>query len=82
MKKGIATNVSLNQFVNLQGSFFSFSLSLSYSFFLLPFFLSFLSFFLELPQWHMEVPRLWVESELQLRPTPQPQHRDSSRICN
>ena len=38
--------------------------------------------------WHMEVPRLGVELELQLpayslQPTPQPQQRgDPSRVCN
>ena len=29
--------------------------------------------FLGLHLWHMEAPTLWVESELQLEPTPQPQ---------
>ena len=32
-------------------------------------------FFLGLHPRHMEIPRLGVESELQLRPTPQPQQR-------
>ena len=30
-----------------------------------------LPFFLGLAPWHMDVPRLWVEGELQLQPTPQ-----------
>ena len=32
-------------------------------------------FFLGLPLWHMKIPRLGVEVELCLQPTPQPQQR-------
>ena len=31
--------------------------------------------------WHMEVPRLGVQSELQLLPTPQPQQRRIQDLC-
>ena len=39
-------------------------------------------YFLQPHLWHVEVPRLKVESELQLRPTPQPQELDPSYICD